>query len=261
MEMAFRAEKRIGAFLSCSLLGPALLAQPSLQYEVWHGHFRPPHIRKAGNMGMLTVSDTGVSFEEKYQSGKTPKHPHTWHWDYQDIQQLKIASKSLTVLTYKDNKWKLGADREYEFDLVSENTFQDVYPVLKNRLDQRFVAALTERPTDTLWEIPVKLLHRFSGDEGVLRVGTDAIVYSSEKKDASRTWRYEDIDNVSSAGPFELTITTYEGAELDYGDRKQFNFQLKAKVEEDRFNDLWLRLNQSKGLKILTAYRDGSAER
>jgi hypothetical protein len=58
-----------------------------------------------------------------------------------------------------------------------------------------------------------------------------------------------------------LTITTYERAELDSGDRKQFDFQLKAKVEEDRFNDLWLRLNQSKGLKILTVYRDGSAER
>lgn len=259
--MALRAEKRVIACIGALLMAPALFAQQSFQYEAWHGHSRPPHIRKAGNMSSLTISDAGVSFEEKYPGGKKPKHPHAWHWDYQDIQQLKIAPKSLTVLTYKDNKWKLGADREYEFDLVSEKTFQDVYPLLKNRLDQRFVAALIERPASTIWEIPVKHLVRFGGNDGVLRVGTDSIVYSSEQKNASRIWRYEDIDNISSSGPFELTITTFERAKMDYGSRKQFNFQLKQRLAEARFNDLWLRLNQSKGLKVLTAYREAGGER
>ena len=81
--------------------------------------------------GTLTITDAGVSFEETYKNGKKPKHPHAWRWDYQDIQQLKIAPKSLTVLTYKDNKWKLGADREYEFDLVGDKTFEDAYQLLR----------------------------------------------------------------------------------------------------------------------------------
>jgi hypothetical protein len=202
-----------------------------------------------------------VSFQETYKDGKTPKHPDAWRWNYQDIQQLKVEPKSLTVLTYKDNKWKLGADRRYEFDLISGKTFEDAYNVLKGRLDQRFVAAIADSPDSMLWEIPVKHLHGFGGDEGVLQVGPDEIVYKSAKSDESRTWRYEDIENISSSGPFQLTITSFERARMHYGSRKGFEFQLKQRLEEARYNDLWLRLNQSKGLKILNSYRAAGAAR
>lgn len=257
--MEFRIKKRTLAFLSSLvLLAPAVSARQEFRYEAWHGHSRPPHIKKAGNMGKLTITESGVSFEETYKAGKKPKHPHTWRWDYQDIQQLKIAPKSLTVLTYKDNKWKLGTDRQYEFDLVSDQTFEDAYNLLKNNLDQRLVAALTDRRQNVLWEIPVKHLLRFGGSEGVLQVCPDAVGYKSDKKNESRTWRYADIENISSSGPFELTITTYEQAKTHYGNLKGFNFQLKQLLEEARYNDLWLRVNQSKGLKILRSYRGGA---
>ena len=255
--MEFRIEKGTLAALSCLLLlAQAAPAQQQFQYEAWHGHSRPPHIRKAGNMGTLTITDSGVAFVEGNKDGKKPKHPHAWHWDYQDIQQLKVAYKSLTVLTYKDNKWKLGMDREYEFDLVADKTLEDSYQFLKNRLDQRFVAEIPDRLSSVLWEIPVKHLLRFGGDEGVLQVGPDEIVYKSANKAESRTWRYQDIENVSSAGPFQLTITTFERAKTHYGDLKGFNFELKQRLEEAPYNDLWLRLNQSKGLKILKSYRE-----
>lgn len=260
--MEFRIEKRTGAILiGLALLAPAAFAQ-DLRYDVWHGHSRlysmPPHIKKAGALGTLTINNVGVSFEQKYEKGKKPKHPQVWHWDYPDIQQLKISTKTLSVLTYKDNKWKLGADREYDFDLVSDNTFENAYQVLKTRLDQRFVAAIADSPSTMLWEIPAKHLAGFSGDEGVLQVGTNEIVYKSAREAESRTWRYEDIDNLSSAGPFEFTITTFERAKLDYGNRKQFNFALKQRLDEARYNELWLRLNQSKGLNILNSYRQGA---
>ncbi|MGA3017136.1 MAG: hypothetical protein ABSF62_08455 [Bryobacteraceae bacterium] len=255
--MEFRIEKGISAFLTgLALLAPAAFAQQEFRYQAWHGHSRPPHIKKAGNMGTLTITDAGVSFEETYQDGKKPEHPHAWRWAYQDIQQLRMGPTSLTVLTYQDNKWKLGADREYRFDLVSDKTFEDPYQFLKGRLDQRFVAEIPDRISAVLWEIPVKHLLRFSGDEGVLQVGPDEIVYRSAKKSESRTWRYQDIENVSNSGPFQLTITTFERAKMHYGDRKGFNFELKQPLEEARYNDLWLRLNQSKGLKILTLYRE-----
>lgn len=260
--MEFRIKTRIGALLmGMALLATVAFAQ-DLRYDVWHGHSRlysmPPHIRKAGALGTLSINDKGVSFEQKYEKGKKPKHPQVWHWEYPEIQQLKIYPKTLSVLTYKDNKWKLGADREYDFDLVSDNSFENAYRVLKARLDQRFVAAIADSPSTMLWEIPVKRLTGFGGDEGVLQVGTSEIVYKSAKKTESRTWRYEDIDNISSAGPFEFTITTFERAKLDYGNRKQFTFSLKQRLEEARYNELWLRLNQSKGLKILSSYREGA---
>ncbi len=238
--------------MSVMFLTPAF-AQQEFRYDVRHEHARPPHIKKAGGLGVLTISDTGVSFEGTDKEGKTPKHPHKWRWDYQDIQQLKIGPKSLTVLTYKDNKWKLGADRQYEFDLVSDNTFEGAYSALRSRLDQRFVAVIEDTPISVLWEIPVKHLRPFGGDEGVLQVGPDEIVYKSAKRDESRTWRYQDIDNISSSGPFQLTITSFERARLDYGSRKGFEFELKQRLEEARYNDLWLRLNRSKGLQVLSS--------
>ncbi len=256
--MAFRIEKRIGAGLAGWLLLTPVLGAQEFQYEAWHGHSRPPHIKKAGRMGRLEITARGVSFEETYPEGKRPKHPHAWQWDYRDIQQLKIEAKSLTVLTYRDNKWKLGADREYQFDLRSDQTFEPAYRALKDRLDQRFVAAIPDQPAGALWEIPVKHLLRFGGDEGVLQVGPEAIAYRSQKKDQSRTWRYQDIENISTSGPFQLTITSFERAKTHYGNLKGFNFELKERLEDARYNDLWLRLNQAKGLQVLRAYRANS---
>lgn len=256
--MAFRTEKRVIAIIAGVVLSSVLSAQQSLQYEAWHVHPRPPHIKRSDGPGTLTITDAGIAFQETYQENKTPKRPHVWRWNFQDIQQLKVTPKSLTVLTYTDNKWKLGADREYQFDLVGEKTFDDAYNVLKRRLDQRFVAAIADTPPTILWELPAKHLGTIVGDDGVLQVGADAISYKSTKTNQSRTWRYEDIDNISSSGPFQLTITTFEHARMHYGSRKSFEFELKQQLEESRYNDLWLRLNQSKGLKVLSSYREAA---
>ena len=267
--MALRIEKRtqITAGLIALLLAPAAFSQQQFRYQVWHGHTRPPHPvwhntlpsfkKKFGNPGTLIITAQGVSFEESYAGKKKPKHPHAWTWAYQDIQQLEIAPREIRVLTYKDNKWRLGADREYRFDLLpSDASFADAYQLLKDRLDQRFVAALADKEILALWEIPVKLQGRIQGSEGVLQVGAGRIVYSTDKKDTSRTWRYEDIENISSSGPFQLTLTTYERAITHYGNLKGFNFQLKERLDEKKYNALWRRLNQEKGLELLTAYKE-----
>jgi hypothetical protein len=245
--MAFRVEKRAGALLTgWLLLAPAAFGQEQYSYQAWHGHSRPPHIKKAGETGALTISESGVSFQAK---------PHSWTWAYQDIQQLKISDRTLTVLTYNDNKWMLGADREYRFDLARGKTFENAYPFLRSRLDQRFVAAMPTNVSNMLWEIPVKHLLRFGGDQGVLQAGPEEMVYKSAKDGQSRTWRYQDIENISSSGPFQLTITTFERAKTHYGNLKGFNFQLKRPLDEERYNQLWLSLNRSKGLKLLDSYR------
>jgi hypothetical protein len=205
---------------------------------------------------MLTITDSGLSFQESYLNKKKPKHPHAWSWSYQDIQQLEVAPKTLRVLTYKDNKWKLGADRKYRFDLASGGSFSDAYQFLKDKLDQRFVAALADKDIKALWEIPVKHLLRFSGSEGVLGFAEDRVVYNTGKENESRTWRYADIENISSTGPYDLTFTTYERARMHYGNLKGFNFQLKQKLDEARYNQIWMKINRAKGLNILDTYRE-----
>ena len=64
-------------------------------------------------------------------------------------------------------------------------------------------------------------------------------------KTASRTWRYSDIDNISSSGPFQLTITTFERE--GNGDRKAFNFALKERISEATYNAIWLQIQQKNG--------------
>lgn len=200
-------------------LAPALFGQ-ELRYNVEHGH----GVWWDG-AGTLAITERGISYQE---TGK--KKPHHAEWSYEDIQQLYVSPQKLTVLTYEDREWLLGMDKQWEFRLLRGETFNAAYDMLKNRLDQRFVAAFQEPESQPLWDIPVKLLGRIKGSEGILEVAADRVVYRTDAKEQSRTWRLKDIENVSSSGPFQLTVTTYE---------KGFNFQLKRALSERQYNQLW----------------------
>ena len=130
--------------------------------------------------------------------------------------------------------------------------------MLKDKLDRRFVAAVADPPAATLWELPVKLLGTIQGSEGVLQVGQDRIVYKTDRPRQSRTWRYQDIENLSTSDRYQLTLTTYERARTNYGSMKGFNFQLKQPLDDSRFEMLWKRLNQYKGIQFLTAIEEGN---
>ena len=247
--MAFRTEKRTGIVAILALcVAPGLFAQKELRFEVRHDH-----LWKHGD-GTLVITERGISFQELT---KKKQVRHAFELNYQDIQELKLSPAKLTLVTYKDRKWLLGMDKEYEFTLTPGQSFSEVYTLLKDRLDQRFVAAVADEQVQPLWEIPVKLLGRVAGSEGVLQVGPARIVYKTTKKGQSRTWRYGDIENISTSGPFQLTLTTYERAKTHYGNLKGFNFQLKQALDEKQFNLLWRRLNQTKGLELLTSAQEG----
>lgn len=236
----------------------AAAAAGAVEYPARHEHLRK------GCTGTLTIDERGVSFREgalpladargseqprpaqsrdREGAVKKRKHPHDYAWKFENIQQLELEPGRVRVLTYKDNRWKLGADREYVFDRAAGADFSSAYPLLKDRLDQRFVSALADSDVRPLWEVPVKRLGTIRGSEGLLVVGDERVVYKTDQKADSRTWRYRDIDNISTSGPFSLTVTTFERAKAHYGNRKDFNFELKSPLDEAKYNDLWRRLN------------------
>ncbi len=228
--MALRIEKTAcAAGLIALWTAPALLAQTEFRLEALHQHWRK------SCAGTLRIDETNVAYEGSKN--------HVFRWAYRDIQQLLIEPDMVRVVTYQDVAWKLGADREFKFRLAPDQPLAAIQSFLLTRLDQRLVAGLAEEGVKPLWEIPVKLLGRIRGSEGTLLVAEDRIVYRTARKGAARTWRYADIENISSSGPFQLTITTYERAKSHYGNYKGFNFQLKQALEESRYNDLWRRLN------------------
>jgi hypothetical protein len=212
-----------GRTASCVILAATLAS--AAQFTVRHEHL------KGGCIGAMTVDETGVSF--------TGANKHAWSWKYEDIQQLRLAPESIYILTYKDSKLRLGKDRAYNF--AGKIPAGDLYPLLKDRMDQRFVAEVGQAivvcglPT---FSLPVKHLRPITGSEGTLSFTANAIVYSTPTKAESRTWRYSDIDTIASSGPFQLTITTLE---------KAFNFQLKQPITEARYNALWLQIEKTNG--------------
>ncbi len=227
--MAF-ASKKVGSLALLLLAGSVALCAQTVRFEVRHDHWRK------GCHGILTADSQGIAFHGEKN--------HNWSWKYEDIQELKLAAGHIHLLSYWDNLWRLGADRGYDFS--GKIPEKKLYALWKDKLDQRFVAELADPRMRPLWEIPVKHLGRIRGSEGMLEIGGDRIVYVSHKGDA-RTWRFEDIDNLSSAGPFELTLTTFERARLHYADRRQFHFELKQVLSQARYDELWRKINERNG--------------
>jgi hypothetical protein len=217
--MAFRLEALI-AF--CSLT----LAAAPLEFAVRHQH------AYKGGPGKVVFEDSGILFTE---SGKKKKHSR--QWKYEDIQQLVVAPEWLRIVTYEDVRWQMGRDREYFFDRVPAGFAAAVYPMLSQVLDRRFVAVLADPAVEPLWEMPVKLRNRLGGSEGTLITGRDHVVYKSSERDQSRTWRIADIEAVSTAEPFELSIMTRE---------REFRFQLKRALSERQYTELWRQVQASK---------------
>ena len=203
----------IGLMLTC-----AAWAQ---QFEVKHDHLRKFCV------GTLTIDEAGLSF-----SG--PKG-HAWTWPYAEIQQLTLYPGSIRVLSYKDrSNWKLGKDVSY--------TFTGKFPIdalerqWSAKLDERFVDAAGQNSGMAGIKFPVKQLGLIKGTQGNLTFGESSVVFDAARN--ARTWRLKDIQFISSAGPFQLSIMTLE---------KQFDFQLKQAISESTYNQLWLDIERKNG--------------
>src|SRR5271157_1619471 len=139
-----------GKAASCLILAATLVS--AAQFTVRHEHLR------GGCAGAMTVDENGVSF--------TGAKKHAWTWKYEDIQELTLAPGSIHILTYKDSKLRLGKDREYNF--TGKIPAEELYALLRDRMDQRFVAAVGQALGLPTWSVPAKHLRPIVGSEGIL---------------------------------------------------------------------------------------------
>jgi len=212
--------KTAGCLILAGVAGVAALsALSAAQFPVRHEHLRK------GCEGEMTIDASGVSF--------AGPRGHAWTWPFQEIQQLKISPEAVTVLTYEDTKLKLAGSRRFVF--TGAVPAAALYPLLRERMDQRLVAAIAVDP-GAEWSVPVKLVG--PGSQGAVAFGADTVVYSTTAPGGSRTWRYSDIESVSTAGPFDLSVTTMEGV---------FRFQLKRAMAESRYDELWMQVQRKSG--------------
>ncbi|MBL8177791.1 MAG: hypothetical protein JNK48_24145 [Bryobacterales bacterium] len=161
----------------------------------------------------------------------------------------------MCIRLYRDRSvWKLGADEVYCFDRPKAGDFRALDGWLKGRLGERLASAVPRKAEDALWEMQVKHHRAMQGSQGVLRAGKDWMSYTTEAKDDSRFWRFEDIENISSTSPFELQITVYERSRYHHGGWRSFRFQLKERMSEERYQQLWKALEQGRQANILDSY-------
>jgi len=226
--MALRIEKRISALL---IVGAAATFAQPFTYQVRHQHLH------GGASGTLRISAESIVFTEQSNRGK-----HSREWVYADLQQLSVSAGELRILTYEDRKWQLGSDRDFVFDRLPEGMPQQVYPLFARNLDQRFIAELADADANVLWRAGAKLRHGLGGSQGQLLISEGGIVYETKAPGQSRTWRFQDIDNIATAGPFDLAITTLERTDWRHAGPTEFRFELKQGLAEDRYNELWRRI-------------------
>ena len=207
--------------------------------DVRHDHW------KGSAPGTLTADEQGIVFTESGK--KATEHSRTWKYD--DVQELILTSMTIEIRSYEDAKWQGGRDREYKFTGLTEGAAQALYPVLRQQLGLKFVAALADPAVTPVWTVGAKLVRGVGGSEGTLLVGEDDIVYKSNEPGASRTWRIADIATVSSGHPHELTVAVPERTSTE-----EYRFQLKRPLMEHRFNALWRKVNTRKGLAILSPH-------
>jgi hypothetical protein len=236
--MELRIEKT--ALCIVALFAPFSGVAATFEYAARHDHWRKEC------SGTLRFDDSGASYTQN--SGK--KQEHRFAWRYEDMQQLEVSDGGvIRVLSYKDRVMLAGKDQPYEFKLDDQEDLTPLYRDLRAKLDQRFIARLADISGTPQWQAPVKLLGTFLGTEGTLTVFADRVVYSTAEKGESRTWRDIDIRNVSSSGPFDFHIETFEI-------NGKFHFQLKHALDQQSYDALWHRLNRPRGLALISTSKE-----
>ena len=194
--------------------------------------------------GDLVLDEDGVRYQTDHAKDAR-------NWRYQDIQQFQVEDGfRLKIYTYEDRKWRLGADKTFEFAREDQQiTAQQIYQFLQARTERPIAAWLVASEIGpVLFEFSVK--HLGSGSQGQLKFTDRQVVFEAEKKEASRTWRYQDLESVSSAGIYDVALATYEQHRLHYASRRVYNFQLKRALPAETYDTLWRFVNEKKGLGL-----------
>ncbi|HEV8130940.1 MAG TPA: hypothetical protein VGQ81_06795 [Acidobacteriota bacterium] len=225
--------KRLITFLTILLLTALhVLAQST----VWQ--FKVEHIRTLRNQhGTVTVDNVGIKY-------KSDREKRSLAWTFSDIQQLTLEPPYFEILTYEDQKWKLGKDRIYRFKILEGSIDARLSDFLRQRMTGTFVTAIVpEASEEPEYRVPVKHRLVLGGSEGILEVYDDRVVYRSQSSRDSRVWTYRQIESFAfpSAREFELQTDEKEFG----GPTRTFRFYLKEALPDSAYDFLWMRIHGS----------------
>lgn len=217
--MALRSQTR--ALIATLLL--AFTAAQAADFPVTHVHLR------RDEPGKLSIGADGV----RYTETKVPKKGelHDFFWDWTEIQKLTLTPERIEIQTYEDAKWLLNRDRVFTF---KGEDLDAAYPLLRDNLPRRFVPEIALETAPDAKLLARRLESRNKGYTGALLFAQDRLVFRSDTPAGSHTWIWDEVDNISSTDPLQLTVSSLG---TDY------RFQLREPLSNDLYNRLWRKLN------------------
>ncbi len=183
--------------------------------------------------GRIEISEEGVAFEAQ-------ERENSRRWTYTDIQHFdRISTKEFVILSYEDQKWKLGRDRAFHFVLTSGELSDEVM----RKITMHFGKPVTERvigdvaaPHD---ELPAKHLHSFGGCEGRLIFTDDTVIYATDRAKDAREWRLgRDVQAISSINPYQVELRVFENNRREFSRSRVYKFALKQPLKPEFYRDL-----------------------
>lgn len=186
--------------------------------------------------GKLVFGDTTV----EYVAGKKE---HSRIWKYEDIQQLAIAPGEISILTYDTRKIEFGADQTFNFKLLSGTLSDKFRQEIEKKLTHPLVSSVVPEQIKVKFSILARHRLFLDDSQGILEFGEDIIVYRSGKPKGSRVWRYEELLSIGSTGPFQLRLGALQKTGGEYGEEKNYVFDLKRRLTSEEYDFVWEKIH------------------
>ncbi len=186
-------------------------------------------------IGELEINNAGIEFRSK-------KEKHSRHWDWLEIQSFdRKSDQKLSILTWKDQKLKLGLDRYFNFAVLPEGDTlsPEAFALIRKNLQGTVTDRMTQEEFSPDYSLRVKHLHPFGGCEGTLDFGPDWIVYQTEHRKHSRTWKRDrEVESVWSLHRYQLEVHVFEENQRAFDKTRRFRFHLKQPLDEEYYSQL-----------------------
>ncbi|RPJ53438.1 MAG: hypothetical protein EHM23_30960 [Acidobacteria bacterium] len=218
--------------LVLSLVIPAL-AQAPFVFEVRHDHLI------GSCRGELFLSNDQAVF-------KSEKKEHSRTWKYGDIQQVELHADHISILTYEDRKVEFGKDRAFQFDIRSGTVTEGLLQLLDDKLSRPVISSILPSEDRVVYRLPVRHRKLLNDTQGALEIGESAVVYRSDSEDDSRVWWYDDLLSIGSTGPFQLRLGVLEKTGGEYGEEKNYVFDVKDRLDPAAYDFIWEKINRPK---------------
>jgi hypothetical protein len=105
-----------------------------------------------------------------------------------------------------------------------------------NRLILLFILILSAAAAGTAQTFEVEHEHRLRNCKGKLVFGDTAVDFISEKKEHSRSWKYEDIQQLGLDSK-RVAILTYDRRKIELGADRSFTFKLLSGTISNQFRE------------------------